>query len=130
MDTKNALVQDDFETAREHLNAFGDEVKGSTEMNQHEEHAAKHEKHHEAMLSAVEDASAAENIKELRSGFSHISAELIKAVENQGYDRKLFKQYCPMYQGGSHWLSFKEEIENPFYGQVMHECGGSVGIIE
>ncbi|SMO64088.1 DUF3347 domain-containing protein [Gracilimonas mengyeensis] len=126
MDAKNALVQDDFESAKASMQAFADEVHSSSEMNQHEEHAEKHEKHHSNMVVAVEEASAAENIEELRAAFQKVSKELITAVENQGYDGTLYKQYCPMYEGGSNWLSKKEEVENPFYGQAMHSCGDAV----
>ncbi|MEX0844612.1 MAG: DUF3347 domain-containing protein [Balneolaceae bacterium] len=130
MNAKNALVQDDFESAKESLKAFAEEVQSSVEMNEHEEYTEKHADHHANMVAAVEDASEAENIDSLRAAFKNISYELITAVENQEYDGTLFKQFCPMFEGGSSWLSTEKEVQNPFYGQKMHNCGDSAEIIE
>lgn len=126
LNMKNALVSDDLEQARESLDTFSEEVKSSSEMTSHEEHAAKHASHHQAMTTAVNMAENAPDIKAFRSAFKKISAELITAIENQGYDRVLFKQYCPMYEGGSEWISTSETIANPFYGSQMHNCGETV----
>ncbi|WP_340102884.1 efflux RND transporter periplasmic adaptor subunit [Rhodohalobacter sp. 8-1] len=70
------------------------------------------------------------DIEELRAAFKTLSEMLITRVEEEGYDGDLFKQYCPMYDGGSAWISNKEEIENPFYGSQMHNCGEIVEKIE
>lgn len=66
------------------------------------------------------------NIEELRAAFKHLSEDLIAAVEEFGYKGTLYKQYCPMYGGGSHWISDREEIENPYFGDQMHNCGETV----
>ena len=129
LEIKNALVKDDLETAKNHLKAFADEVSENSEMNQHEEHAKKHEMHHAAMVKAVEMASEAEDIDSLRAAFKNISAELIKAVENQGYDEKLFIQFCPMKAAGQ-WLSKEEKIQNPYLGTAMPSCGNVEKVIE
>jgi len=65
-------------------------------------------------------------IEELRAEFKAISEALISRIENEGYEGILFKQYCPMYDGGSSWISDNEKIENPFYGSQMHNCGETV----
>lgn len=65
-------------------------------------------------------------IEELRAEFKAISETLISRIEDEGYEGILFKQYCPMYDGGSSWVSDKEKIENPFYGSQMHNCGETV----
>ncbi|MEX0724530.1 MAG: DUF3347 domain-containing protein [Gracilimonas sp.] len=130
MGAKNALVQDEFESAKESLKAFAEEVHNSGEMNEHEEHANKHADHHSKMAAAVTEASEAEDIKALRTALKKISVELITAVQNQGYDDTLYKQYCPMYEGGSSWLSTEKKVQNPFFGQAMHSCGDSSEIID
>ncbi|MBO6586820.1 MAG: efflux RND transporter periplasmic adaptor subunit [Gracilimonas sp.] len=123
---KTALTQDNLDQALIHFQAFAKEVRTSSEMNKHEEHAQKHAVHHHAMLEAVSKAEKASDIKSFRSAFKKISAELITALENQGYEGSLFKQYCPMYEVGSSWISDSEEIKNPFYGSRMHNCGETV----
>lgn len=129
LEMKDALVKDDLETAKNHLKAFADEVSESSEMKQHEEHAKKHEMHHAAMLKAVKSASEAEDISSMRAAFKNISAGLINAVENQGYDEKLFVQFCPMKEGGQ-WLSKEEKIQNPYPGISMSSCGNVEKVIE
>lgn len=66
------------------------------------------------------------NIEELRAAFKQVSEKLIAAVEEVGYEGTLYKQFCPMYGGGSHWISDNEEIANPYYGDQMHNCGETV----
>ncbi|WP_020402295.1 efflux RND transporter periplasmic adaptor subunit [Gracilimonas tropica] len=66
------------------------------------------------------------DIEELRAEFKVISGMLTERVEEEGYDGTLYKQYCPMYDGGSTWISDKESITNPFYGSKMHNCGETV----
>jgi len=129
MDFKNALVADDFEKAQKHISNFAKEVKSNDEMNEHKDHQKKHETHHTKMLAAVETATAAKNIKELRNSLEGVTLELVKAVENQGYDKSaLYVQFCPMANNGkgANWLSKSEEIANPYFGQKMHKCGSTV----
>ncbi|MEO9885022.1 MAG: DUF3347 domain-containing protein [Balneola sp.] len=126
---KNALVADNFELAQKSLNSFSKEVISSSEMNEHNEHQKMHETHHAKMLTAVETASTAKNIEDLRNSFEEITMELVKAIENQGYDKSaLYVQFCPMANNGkgANWLSKSEEIANPYFGQKMHKCGSTV----
>jgi len=66
------------------------------------------------------------DIEELRAEFKMISEMLIDRIDSEGYEGELFKQYCPMFDGGSNWISDSEEIENPYYGSQMHNCGETV----
>ncbi|MDR9407647.1 MAG: efflux RND transporter periplasmic adaptor subunit [Balneolaceae bacterium] len=66
------------------------------------------------------------NIEELRAAFKQVSEDLIAAVEEFGYEGTLYKQFCPMYGGGSQWISDNEEIANPYYGDQMHNCGETI----
>jgi Cu(I)/Ag(I) efflux system membrane fusion protein len=91
---REALSNDNFELAKEHITMFS--------------------------MDSFSD------IEELRAEFKSISEALISQIEEEGYEGTLFKQYCPMYDGGSSWISEKEEIENPFYGSQMHNCGETV----
>jgi Cu(I)/Ag(I) efflux system membrane fusion protein len=91
---REALANDDFGSAKEHIKMFSmDSFSG---------------------------------IEELRAEFKAISETLISRIEDEGYEGTLFQQYCPMYDGGSSWISDKRDIENPFYGTQMHNCGETV----
>lgn len=126
LNLKDALAVDNFEDARISLAEFRKEVVEREEMNNHEEHAQVHAKHHGAMVEAVEKAAGAEDIEELRSAFADISDNLIIALEKQGYDEiTLHIQYCPMADGntGAWWISDHEKIINPYMGRRMQSCG-------
>ncbi len=125
---KEALTNDRFREAKNYLEVFKKEVTESKEMNEHPEHSAMHQKHHAAMVKAVEDASEARTIDKLRASFAEISNQLGKAVENQGFDGEdLYWQYCPMAQNqeGAYWLDDEKAISNPYMGQEMPGCGNT-----
>ncbi|MCF8368813.1 MAG: efflux RND transporter periplasmic adaptor subunit [Bacteroidales bacterium] len=64
-----------------------------------------------------------------RSHFSIVSDNLIKAIEIFGTPEKespeLYIQFCPMAfdDKGAYWISNKQEIRNPYFGDVMLKCG-------
>lgn len=123
---KNALTEDDFESAQSHLFEFRNEVVENNEMNNHKEHSKMHVRHHHSMVEALNDADQAGDLNELRSAFKDITANLVKALGNQGYsEEKLYLQYCPMAVSneGAHWISKKEKIMNPYMGNKMLSCG-------
>lgn len=126
MNAKDALAEDNFETARSHLSEFRSEVINNKEMNNHGEHSQMHASHHRSMIEAVNDADQAGDLKELRSAFKNITTNLVKALENQDYSGEtLYLQYCPMAAGneGAEWISDQEKIINPYMGKKMPSCG-------
>lgn len=130
---KNALVKDDLEKAKIAFNDFAQEVRSNDEMNNHQEHAAKHQNHHGMMLNALASADSSQTIEDFRDAFVDVSKELLTALENQNYEHpSLFVQFCPMANNGdgAKWISDEEKIANPFYGQMMHKCGETVTKIE
>ncbi len=62
-----------------------------------------------------------------RKHFSVVSNKLIEAVEVFGIsdEDSLYVQFCPMVfdDKGGYWLSDKEEIRNPYFGDKMLKCG-------
>lgn len=125
---KEALTNDRFEEAKSHLVAFKQEVIQNKAMNKHPEHATMNEEHLAAMVKAINNASKEENIEMFRNAFAEISTQLVKAVENQGFDDKeLYWQYCPMAQNneGAFWLDDDIAISNPYMGQQMPGCGST-----
>lgn len=126
MDAKDALAEDNFETARSHLSEFRSEVINNDEMNNHDEHSQMHASHHRSMIEAVNDADQADDLKVLRLAFKDITANLVKALENQDYSGEtLYLQYCPMAASneGAEWISDQEKIINPYMGKKMPSCG-------
>jgi len=53
--------------------------------------------------------------------------ELVKTFEapDAGQDSSLYVQFCPMANDdeGAFWLSKEDEVKNPYYGDMMLNCG-------
>lgn len=65
------------------------------------------------------------NLEHQRSHFDDLSLDMIALIEIAGTDRPLYETYCPMYnkgKGGT-WLSSTQEVQNPFFGASMLNCG-------
>lgn len=55
------------------------------------------------------------NFREISNAFVSLTAELKVNA------KKAFVQYCPM--GKYTWLNEVKEVQNPFYGSKMYDCG-------
>ena len=58
-----------------------------------------------------------------REHFKMLSKDITDMVAITGTDNTLYQQFCPMYDGGSEWLSMSKEVKNPYYGSKMMNCG-------
>ena len=58
-----------------------------------------------------------------REHFKTLSKDIMDMVAITGTKNTLYQQFCPMYDGGSTWLSLNKEIKNPYYGSKMLKCG-------
>ena len=63
------------------------------------------------------------DIKHQREHFKILSKDMTDLIAITGTTNTLYEQYCPMYDGGSAWLSTKKEVRNPYYGSSMLKCG-------
>ncbi len=58
-----------------------------------------------------------------REHFKTLSKDMIDMLAITGTDGKMYQMFCPMYDGGSQWLSMEKEVKNPYYGSKMMSCG-------
>ncbi len=58
-----------------------------------------------------------------REHFKTLSKDIMDLVAITGTETTLYQQFCPMYDGGSAWLSMNKEVKNPYYGSKMLNCG-------
>ncbi len=65
------------------------------------------------------------NMEDQRAAFKPFSAHLIEVYSRFGVPYPVYIQYCPMADEdrGGYWLSNKKRIENPYFGDLMMECG-------
>lgn len=82
--------------------------------------------HRKVMRTSLHQLTEAENLEGKRQHFSHISEAMYCALKSfGGLDQKVHVAYCPMAMDGkgAYWLADEPEIENPYMGQEMANCG-------
>jgi uncharacterized protein DUF3347 len=76
--------------------------------------------------SALKAIEATNDIEVQRKAFSTLSDNLYKSIKAFGLGGKeAFYEFCPMAfnNDGAYWLSDKEQIRNPYFGDKMLTCG-------
>ncbi len=61
-----------------------------------------------------------------REHFAKLSKNISDLLAIFETDKKLYQDYCPMYDEGKsgYWISETKDIKNPYYGSEMLTCGG------
>jgi hypothetical protein len=122
MALKDALVTDDNEKAQ----SAGKTLLNHLESFDISKYSAQQQKE---LKDIVDDAKEhAEHISESpiahqREHFKILSKDITDMVAITGTETTLYQQFCPMYDGGSSWLSMNKEVKNPYYGSKMMKCG-------
>jgi len=119
---KDALVNDNNGKAKELGNTLAKSLKAFDASNYSDNEQSE-------LKDIIEDATehaehiGESDIKHQREHFKILSKDVTDMVAITGTDKKLYEQFCPMYDGGTAWLSTKEEVRNPYYGSQMLKCG-------
>ena len=119
---KDALVGDDNAKAKT-LGGVLAKSLGNLDKSKYSESQQKE------LIDIIEDATehaehiSESDIKHQREHFKILSKDITDMVAITGTATKLYEQFCPMYDGGTAWLSNKEEVRNPYYGSKMLKCG-------
>lgn len=130
---KDALVNDQFDKSKQFANGLYTQIK-QTEMSKFtgQEHKVwmQHNSHILSILSQIQEA---ENIGQVRNSMKPLSAHfIILARYFSPHKRGIFVFRCPMADknNGADWLSFEEEVKNPYYGASMLTCGSLIDTIK
>lgn len=69
--------------------------------------------------------NSSNDIEKQRVAFIQLSSIMINSVKSFGINKKIYNQFCPMANNnkGANWLSFQEDIKNPYFGDAMLTCG-------
>ena len=113
IELKNALVNDDFNTAKTSYKLLVSKLFSLSDLN-------------------FKEPNEVKNLDHLRDSFITISEEIIALVNiSNPTKNKLYVQECPManQSQGALWLSFSDQIRNPYYGASMLKCGSVVDSI-
>lgn len=79
-----------------------------------------------AISASLDSIAITTDIKKQRMHFEKLSDEIYSNMQSLGLKgEKLYRQFCPMAfdNRGAYWISDKEEIENPYFGAEMANCG-------
>ena len=91
--------------------------------------ATKHKQYMEIAENAKENAEHigdnAGKIDHQREHLASLSKDVSDLIALFGTTKKLYQDYCPMYNDGKGavWISEAKEIKNPYYGSQMLTCG-------
>jgi hypothetical protein len=109
---KDALVKSDTasaSTAANHLAAALSKVRGC-----------------ETTSEIAKELSSSNDIEIQRAKFLKLSEDIIPVMKSTKLlSGSIFVAFCPMADNGNgaYWLSSRKEIENPYYGNTMLDCG-------
>lgn len=121
---KDALINDDNGKAKELGNTLAKSLKAFDVSNYSDNEQSE-------LKDIIEDATehaehiGESDIKHQREHFKTLSKDVTDMVAITGTDKKLYEQFCPMYNNneGGAWLSMNKEIRNPYFGAQMLKCG-------
>ncbi len=80
----------------------------------------------EVMNKSVKAIEATGNMEQQRTAYASFEETLYRSIKTFGITRKpAYRQFCPMAQNnkGAYWLSGKQAIRNPYFGDQMLTCG-------
>ncbi len=119
---KDALVADDNAKAKE-LGATLAKSFGNLDISKYADPKKSDLK--DIIEDAVEHAEhiSESDIDHQREHFKILSKDVTDMVAITGTENTLYQQFCPMYDGGSAWLSTSKDVMNPYYGSRMLNCG-------
>ncbi|WP_366186632.1 DUF3347 domain-containing protein [Flavobacterium ovatum] len=119
---KEALVADDSKKAAQ----AGLKLEASLKMFDKSTYTKGQQKE---LADIIDDATehaehiAKSQIDHQREHFKTLSQDITDMMAITGTKDALYEFFCPMYDGGSTWLSNSKEVRNPYYGSQMLKCG-------
>ncbi len=122
---KDALVEDDFASAKQHAQAMNTTLAGADMAGMGEYHDA-WMKAVPSLVTATKQVSGAAGIEAARAAFAEMSQPMVAGVKAFGDGgEQLYVQHCPMAfdNAGADWVSAEETIRNPYFGAEMLTCG-------
>lgn len=121
-DLKNALAADNASLAETKANSLLLALKTFPVKNLTAAQQAEWKKQTIEIQRYTAPIVAEKDLKLQRKSFENVAAFMIRLVKGlQLNSAELYVQYCPMVKRS--WLNEVQEIQNPFYGSKMYDCG-------
>lgn len=77
----------------------------------------------QAVMPSLHPLAESGELEQQRALFAKLTEPMAKLVEATPQKEPIYLDHCPMFNGGSDWLSKEQPIKNPFYGDMMLGCG-------
>ncbi len=77
----------------------------------------------EPVANVATAIASAKDLDVQRKAFRELTPPMTRLVKSSPASTPVYLDHCPMYEGGSDWLSRDKAIRNPFYGAQMMTCG-------
>ena len=120
---KDALVASDGKKAAAHASELSAAVKGMQMERMVPEQHGVWMQVMEPLANISAGITSKTDIESQRKAFAELSAPMLDLVKVAPRPEPVYFDHCPMYEGGSDWLSREKGIKNPFYGSMMLTCG-------
>ena len=121
-DVKNALATDKKDLATEKVKVLSAKVEAIPHKDLPATQHMLWMEQAKVIKAKAAELAAGKDIKAQRKSFEGISYAMIKTVKNIKFNNAtVYVQHCPMAKAS--WLNEKENIENPYYGSMMFDCG-------
>ncbi|GGE57685.1 hypothetical protein GCM10011413_25120 [Pedobacter psychrotolerans] len=121
-DVKNALATDKKDTATEKAKVLLTKVDAIPHKDLPAAQHALWIEQAKIIKAKASELAVAKDIKLQRKSFESLSSAMIKTIRTIGFNNAtVYVQHCPMAKAS--WLNEKENIENPYYGSMMFDCG-------
>lgn len=123
---KDALVEGDEEAARKATGPLMTSLRDINILELSNEDMMKWSSEAEMMQFSLEEIANAPTIDEKRINFSDLSESMYAVIQDFGAkEGTVYIQYCPMAfnNNGASWISTEANILNPYFGDIMLECG-------
>lgn len=125
---KDALVGSDADATSNHAKAM---LTSLTKVNMSLFKGSLHMQWMEYLKGLKTQGEIIQNQKDLktqRQAFIVLSETLINTVKKFELPSVIYQQHCPMANGGAgaDWLSTEDKVVNPYFGDMMHNCGETI----
>ncbi len=77
----------------------------------------------QAVMPNLHPLADSGDLDQQRALFAKLTEPMAKLVAAAPQKEPIYLDHCPMFNGGSDWLSKDQAIKNPFYGSMMLGCG-------
>lgn len=118
---EKALVDDDSRAANKQATALNHALDQVVAARLDAAKKATWLKYSEKLRYNSKHISESKSIDHQREHFTSLSDDLYALLQSFKSHPTLYRQYCPMKK--QYWLNASQEIQNPYYGKQMLDCG-------